>query len=146
MRIKSSKPDRRLIFLLNAAQRRLQRHFAEQVGVTTSQGGVLFVLGTRDGTLMGEAGAALELGMPGMSGLAERMVDAGLIDKRADPEDGRASRLWLTPAGRAALARIKIHVAELNVRLMQGFNDAEIGTVARWLAHVAASFPKGEEE
>jgi DNA-binding MarR family transcriptional regulator len=141
--------DRRLIFLLNVAQRRLQRWVAVQApkgGVTPSQSGLLFVLGKRDGVLMNEAGAALDLGMPGISGLADRMVEAGLIEKRADPNDGRAARLWLTSAGRKALARAKAGVAALNARLTEGFSDAEIDIVARWLASVQMKFPKGDDE
>src|SRR5262249_43902427 len=131
------------------AQRRLQRYLAGETqrgGVTAAQSGLLFVLGNRDGVLMGEAGAALDLGMPGISGLVERTVEAGLIEKRPDPDDGRASRLWLTPAGRRALARAKAGVAELNARLTQGFSDSEIDVVARWLRHVQQAFPKGDEE
>jgi DNA-binding MarR family transcriptional regulator len=141
--------DRRLIFLLNVAQRRLQRWLAAQRpkgGVTATQSGLLFVLGRRDGVLMGEAGAALDLGMPGISGLSDRMMEAGLIEKRADPNDGRAWRLWLTASGRKALARTKAGVAELNARLTEGFSDAEIEIVARWLTSLQAKFPKGEDE
>ena len=141
--------DRRLIFQLNVAQRRLQRYLAAQSargGVTPSQSGLLFVLGKRDGVLMSEAGAALDLGMPGISGLADRMVDAGLIAKRADPDDGRAWRLWLTSAGRKALARAKAGVAELNARLADGFSDAEIEVVSRWLTGVQTKFPRGDDE
>jgi len=114
--------------------------------VTAAQSGLLFVLGKRDGALMGEAGAALDLGMPGISGLSDRMVEASLIEKRADPDDGRAWRLWLTPAGRKALARTKTRVAALNRRLTEGFTDAEIDIVARWLSHVRTTFPKGDDE
>jgi DNA-binding MarR family transcriptional regulator len=131
------------------AQRRLQRFLAAQTqgdGVTAAQSGLLFVLGKRDGALMGEAGAALDLGMPGISGLAERMCEAGLIEKRADPNDGRASRLWLTLAGRRALARTKANVATLNAQLTEGFTDAEIDVVARWLNHVQRKFPRGDNE
>jgi DNA-binding MarR family transcriptional regulator len=39
---------------------------------------------------MGEAGAALDLGMPGIRRLVDRMIGAGPIEKRADPNDGRA--------------------------------------------------------
>jgi DNA-binding MarR family transcriptional regulator len=127
----------------------LQRFLATQTqegGVTAAQSGLLFVLSKRDGVLMGEAGAALDLGMPGISGLAERMAEAGLIEKRADPDDGRASRLWLTPAGRKALARTKANVTALNARLTQGFTQTEIDIVARWLTHVRATFPKGDDE
>lgn len=144
-----SGPDRRLIYLLNVAQRRLQRFVAAQTkagGVTSAQSGLLFVLGKRDGVLMGEAGAALDLGPPGISGLAERMVEAGLIEKRADPDDGRASRLWLTAPGRKALARTKTGIAELNARLIEGFSDAEIDIVSRWLTSVQSKFPRGDDE
>lgn len=147
--ILSATLDRRLIFLLNVAQRRLQRWLAAQApkgGVTAAQAGLLFVLGRRDGMLMGEAGAALDLGMPGISGLSDRMIGAGLIEKRADPNDGRAWRLWLTASGRKALARSKAGVAELNARLTDGFTDAEIEIVARWLTGLQAKFPKGEDE
>ena len=141
--------DRRLIFLLNVAQRRLQRFVAAQTrdgGVTSAQSGLLFVLGRTDGVLMGEAGAALDLGMPGISGLAERMVEAGLIEKRADPADGRAWRLFLTVSGRKALARTKARVAELTARLTEGFSATEIDIVSRWLISVQSKFPKGDDE
>jgi DNA-binding MarR family transcriptional regulator len=147
MRTKSPPPDRRLIYLLNVAQRRVQRFVATQRdGATPAQSGLLFVLGKQDGLAMGEAGAALDLGPPGISGLAERMVEAGLIDKRSDPADGRAARLWLTGAGRKELSRAKTGAADINARLMDGFTDAEIDIVSRWLKAVQTKFPRGDDE
>jgi len=143
----ATRPDRRLVFLLNVAQRRLQRWVAtktEKSGVTAAQSGLLFILGQRDGALMGEAGTALDLGPPGISGLVDRMTMAGLIERRADPDDGRAWRLWLTPSGRVALAQSKAGLAEINARLADGFTDAEIDIVARWLTSFQTRFPKGE--
>ena len=141
--------EHRLVFLLTVAQRRLQRWMASRAqasGVTAAQSGLLFILGQRDGVLMGEAGAALDLGPPGISGLVDRMTEANLIRRRADPDDGRAWRLWLTPAGRAAMAQSKAGLVEVNARLTEGFTDAEIDIVARWLASVQQKFPKGENE
>ena len=145
----SARQDRRLVFLLNVAQRRLQRWVAartESNGVTATQSGLLFILGQRDGILMGEAGTALDLGPPGISGLVDRMTAAHLIERRADPDDGRAWRLWLTPVGRVALAQSKAGLAEINARLVEGFTDAEIEIVARWLTSFQTRFPKGEEQ
>jgi DNA-binding MarR family transcriptional regulator len=145
----TARREHRLVFLLNVAQRRLQRWIAaqnQQSGVTAVQSGLLFVLGLRDGVLMGEAGAALDLGPPGISGLVDRMTAANLIRRRADPDDGRAWRLWLTPAGRAALAQSKAGLAEINARLTDGFTDAEIDVVARWLTGLQSKFPRGEDE
>ncbi len=145
----TARREHRLVFLLNVAQRRLQRWIAaqnQQSGVTAVQSGLLFVLGLRDGVLMGEAGAALDLGPPGISGLVDRMTAANLIRRRADPDDGRAWRLWLTPAGRAALAQSKAGLAEINARLTDGFSEAEIDVVARWLTGLQSKFPRGEDE
>src|SRR5437868_9037879 len=145
----SPRREHRLVFLLNVAQRRLQRWMAARTqasGVTAAQSGLLFILGQHDGALMGEAGAALDLGPPGISGLVDRMAAAGLIKRRADPEDGRAWRLWLTPAGRAALAQSKAGLCEINARLADGFTDAEIDVVARWLIGLQNKFPRGEDE
>ena len=75
----TARREHRLVFLLSVAQRRLQRWIAaqtQQSGVTAAQSGLLFVLGQRDGVLMGEAGAALDLGPPGISGLVDRMTGA----------------------------------------------------------------------
>src|SRR5256714_7033536 len=144
----SPRPEHRLVFLLNVAQRRLQRWMAAQTqhtGVTAAQSGLLFILGQRDGVLMGEAGAALDLGPPGISGLVDRMIAAKLIQRRPDPEDGRAWRLWLTPAGRAALAETKAGLSEINARLTGGFSDAELDVVARWLTRFPTKFSKRED-
>jgi DNA-binding MarR family transcriptional regulator len=141
--------EHRLVFLLNVAQRRLQRWMAARTqnsGVTAAQSGLLFILGQRDGVLMGEAGAALDLGPPGISGLVDRMTAANLIERRADPDDGRAWRLWLTPAGRVAMAQSKAGLVEVNARLTEGFTEAEIDVVARWLTTMQTRFPRGEDE
>jgi DNA-binding MarR family transcriptional regulator len=145
----SQRREHQLVFLLNVAQRRLQRWMAARAqasGVTAAQSGLLFILGQRDGVLMGEAGAALDLGPPGISGLVDRMTAASLIRRRADPDDGRAWRLWLTPAGRAAMAQSKAGLTEINARLTEGFTEAEINVVARWLTTVQTRFPRGEDE
>src|SRR6478735_11661752 len=145
----SPRREHRLVFLLNVAQRRLQRWMAARAqasGVTAAQAGLLFILGQRDGALIGEAGAALDLGPPGISGLVDRMTAAGLIERRADPDDGRAWRLWLTQAGRVALAQSKAGLAEVNARLTHGFTEAEIDVVARWLTSLQSKFPRGEDQ
>ena len=145
----TARREHRLVFLLNVAQRRLQRWMAarqQNSGVTSTQAGLLFILGKRDGVLMGEAAAALDLGPPGISGLVDRMTAANLIKRRADPDDGRAWRLWLTPAGRTAMAESKAGLAEVNARLTDGFTDAEIDVVARWLTTMQTRFPRGEDE
>jgi DNA-binding MarR family transcriptional regulator len=136
--------DHRLVYLLNVGQRRLQRWTQARAalgGMTASQSGLLFFLAKHDGALIGEAAAALDLGAPGMSGLADRTERAGLIERRADEADRRASRLWLTAEGRVAMKRARAGLVELNARMIEGFSAAEIDVVARWLASLQDKFP-----
>jgi DNA-binding MarR family transcriptional regulator len=130
------------------AQRRVQRAIATSSAdaVPPAQAGLLFVLGKQDGALMGEAGAALDLGPAGISGLVDRMAAAGLVERRADLRDARASRIFLTARGRKALVRAKDVAHETNARLMEGFTAQEIDTVARWLTGIQGKFPKGDSE
>ncbi|WP_025032424.1 MarR family winged helix-turn-helix transcriptional regulator [Bradyrhizobium sp. DOA9] len=134
----------RLIYLLSVAQRRVQRWMAArpESEVTPAQAGLLFILGRRDGVLMGEAGAALDMGPAGISGLVDRTVAAKLVERRADREDGRAFRIWLTPKGRTVLAQAKAGAAEINAVLTEGFTAAEIDIVARWLTSIQDKFPR----
>ncbi|MDF0578309.1 MarR family winged helix-turn-helix transcriptional regulator [Bradyrhizobium yuanmingense] len=138
----------RLIYLLSVAQRRLQRWMAArpESEVTPAQAGLLFILGKQDGVLMGEAGAALDMGPAGISGLVDRTVAAKLVERRADREDGRAFRIWLTPKGRIALAQAKTSAAEVNAALTEGFTAAEIDIVARWLTSIQDKFPRRSDE
>jgi DNA-binding MarR family transcriptional regulator len=138
----------RLIYLLSVAQRRLQRWMAAQPEneVTPAQAGLLFILGKQDGILMGEAGAALDLGPAGISGLVDRTAAAKLVERRADGEDGRAWRVWLTSKGRTALAQAKAGAAEVNAALTEGFTGAEIDIVARWLTSIQDKFPRGADQ
>ena len=65
---------------------------------------------------------------------------------RTGRRNGRAWQLWLTPAGRAALAETRTGLTELNARLTEGFTDAEIDVVARWLTSLQTKFPTGDEQ
>lgn len=145
---KAAAKHHRLIYLLSVAHRRLQRWMAAQPQstVTPAQAGLLFILGKQDGVLIGEAGAALDMGPAGISGLVDRTAAAKLIDRRADREDGRAWRIWLTPKGRTALAQAKASAAEVNAALTQGFTAAEIDIVARWLTSIQDKCPRGADE
>ncbi|MFM0171713.1 MarR family winged helix-turn-helix transcriptional regulator [Paraburkholderia sediminicola] len=141
--------DHRLVYLLNVGQKRLNRWSQTRTaagGVTAAQAGLLFFLGKNDGALTSEAAAALDLKAPGMSGLVDRAERAGLVERHSDELDRRASRLWLTAAGRAALKRSKSGLAELNARLTEGFTASEIDVVARWLTSLQDKFPDVEEE
>lgn len=139
----------RLFFLLAAANRRVQRWAEAEMaadGLTSAQAGVLFTLGQKDGALIGELSEVLDAAPSAMSGLIDRMERAGLVERRADPADGRAQRLFLTDQGRAARARARDGLAAANARLTQGFSDDEIAVIGRWLTGLTERIPKGDKQ
>ena len=146
----STPPNHRLVFLLNAGHRRVQRwiegKMAAEGGLTAAQSGVLFFLGERDGALIGEAADALDLAPSAMTGLVDRMARAELVERRADPKDGRAMRLHLTDKGRIARDTAKAGLRGVNAQLTEGFTDEEISVVSRWLTSLQTKFPKGEPQ
>jgi DNA-binding MarR family transcriptional regulator len=142
----STPPDRRLFFLLSAGSRRVQRlieaELASAGGLTSAQSGLLFFLGGEGGALIGEAAEALDVAPSAMTGLVDRMERSGLVARRPDPDDGRAQRLHLTDKGREARAFALNGLAEINQTLTDGFTEAEVDAIARWLASLQAKFPR----
>ena len=135
--------DRRFIYLLNVAQRRVQHWTREQFGdITAAQAGALFLLDQADGVLIGDVGRMLGIGAPATTGLLDRMEAAGLVERRPDANDGRATRLLLTSKGRTARVAAKARATAINIRLVDGFSDTELDTVARWLRTVDQRFAK----
>lgn len=132
------------IFLLNSSQRRLQRwiesHRQPDFQVSAAQAGVLFVLEKQDGALAGDIAQTLDLVPSAVSGLIDRMQRQQLLERKKCPEDGRATRLWLTPLGRDQLVLFKTQLMALNLRLTQGFTSDELAIVERWLNHIRQEF------
>lgn len=138
--------DRRFVYLLSVAHRRLQRWSEAQAGsVTAAQAGVLFSLKPGAGSLIGDVAKLLGVGAAGISGLVDRMEAAGLVRRAPDPTDGRAVRLVMTETGQAARDVAKARAAATNARLIEGFSEQELAVVARWLKHVDERFRKDDD-
>jgi DNA-binding MarR family transcriptional regulator len=68
---------------------------------------VLYTLSKCDGPIrLGELHRHVLLSQPALSRLVERLVERGLIERAADPSDGRGVRLSLTEAGRDRQRRV----------------------------------------
>jgi DNA-binding MarR family transcriptional regulator len=144
---KNPRQRARFIYLLNVAQRRLQAAIqSDSDGQTAARAGLLMALSPERGTPMGLLGQTLDLGAPAISNLVERAVRARLIERTADPADGRAWLITLTKAGLAKRKEAILGARELNARLCEGFTDSELETVARWLEAVRHKFPKRDKE
>jgi DNA-binding MarR family transcriptional regulator len=90
-------------------------------GLHPSEYGVLYALSKAPAGLRITALADdVLLTQAGISRLVARLESAGLVERVADPADGRASRIRLTEAGAAAQRRVGLrhgrHVAQIMTR------------------------------
>ena len=98
---------------------RMLRTFADQrarqFGISRAQWVVLMRLDRSEGLKQSELAEILDLQPISLTRLLDRLAENGLIERRADPNDRRANRLYLTPAARPLLEQL----AALGEDLMQ---------------------------
>ena len=94
-------------FLLAKAAQRWNEHLAERFAaagwgdVSPSYGSALVPLFEEDGLRMGELARRARLSKQAVTELVRRLERDGLVERRPDPTDGRASVVFLTERSRA---------------------------------------------
>ena len=75
---------------------------------------------------------------PTMVGVLDRLVEAGLVERRVAAHDRRANTVHLTGGGRAILRVADKEIGKLRDGLLEGLSEAELRTTIAVLAHVGA--------
>ncbi len=98
--------EARVVTTLLRFHNRLERRMGEALGVhglTLPQFDVLATLWHGEGITQQELAERLLVSKGNVVGLIDRVGAAGWVERRPDPEDRRANRLYLTEAGRRTL-------------------------------------------
>jgi MarR family transcriptional regulator, transcriptional regulator for hemolysin len=77
-----------------------------QYGISQAQWSVLVRLERQEGLKQSELAEMLDLQPISLTRLLDRLAENGLIERRPDPNDRRANRLYLKPAARPLLERL----------------------------------------
>ena len=94
---------RQLVAQLVESSRLLRNHIDQRAkgrGTTRAQWIVLFRLREQEGLSQVDLAEVLELQPISLVRLLDRLVEHGLLERRQDPRDRRANRLFLTASGR----------------------------------------------
>lgn len=124
--------------LFRAADQRTR----SQIGLSTTQLAVLFILSRADGQPISEISKTLAMGKSSLTGLIDRMCDKGLVRRAASATDGRVTNVYLQPQGQDALNRGREETKRFNQALLAPFSVEEQDTIERFLTHLAEDADK----
>ncbi len=103
------------------------------LGITRSQWWVLVFLSRRDGMTQTALAADLELTKVAIGGLLDRMEAAGFVERRADHNDGRARRVYLTRAGAKMVTAIRESVEAIELEILDRIPEPALEQAAETL-------------
>ena len=116
---------------------RLLRTYADQrareFGMTRAQWAVLSRVERSEGLKQCELADVLDLQPITLTRLIDRLCDGGLIERRSDPDDRRAKRLYLTPAARPVLDGLTRLGKDMMATVLAGIEPTAIDQL---LAHL----------
>src|ERR1700728_2419279 len=121
--------NREFAFSLNDVARMLRTYAdqkASQFGMTRAQWVVLVRLDRFEGLKQSELADMLDLQPITLTRLLDKLSDCGLIERRPDPNDRRAKRLFLTPAARPLLKQLSGLGEETMSGATEGLSQDEI--------------------
>jgi DNA-binding MarR family transcriptional regulator len=122
--------ERSMGFLLHDVARLMRKRFeqharSQTLALTRSQASVLGHLARQEGINQVTLAQLMELEPITLVRLLDRLQDAGLIERRADPQDRRARVLYLTPQARPLLDRVGALARDVYDEALAGLSKPE---------------------
>ena len=111
-------------------------HRAKSRGTTRAQWIVLFRLRQQEGLSQVDLADVLELQPISLVRLLDRLVEHGLLERRPDPKDRRANRLFLTRAGRQLVDDLDSLRDAIAIDVLREIPDAAIETSLKTLVDI----------
>lgn len=121
-------PDTNFGLLVHDVARLMRANFHRRVqplGLTQAQWRALFHLSRNEGIKQVVLAEILEVQPITLARLVDRLEDAGWAERRPDPSDRRAFRLFVTAKAQPVLERIRELAAETREEAMKGLGRRE---------------------
>jgi MarR family transcriptional regulator for hemolysin len=122
-------PKREIAFQIMDVARMLRTYAdqrARQFGISRAQWAVLIRIERTEGLKQSELAEILDLQPISLTRLLDRLAANGLIERRPDPNDRRANRLYLKPAARPLLDQLAELGTDMMATVLQGLDAKTI--------------------
>ena len=132
-------------FLMNDTARLFRRAFnarTKSSGVTALQWRLISYLKRQEGIRQGPLAELIEVEPITLSRMVDRLAEAGLVERRADPADRRAWQLHLTSRARDLLEVMRQATDQLNEEATEGLSDAERAQLAALVGRIRCNLSR----
>ena len=142
---KSLSPGREFAFALHDVAR-LMRTLADQrarvLNMTRAQWAVLKRLEMNEGAKQAELAEQLDLQPITLARLVDKLAGLGLVERRDDPNDRRANRLYLTEKSTPVLEQLGALGEELVGQALENFDAFEIEALNKNMERIRANLKR----
>lgn len=125
-----------LLGVIGRLQRTQMNEALAAIGIYAGQEMFLWRLWREDGLTQSQLVERLCVQPPTVSKMLDRMEKAGLVTRRPDPDDSRASRVYLTEQGRKSQQAVSEVWKHIEQRLTEGLSLEERLLLRRLLLQV----------
>jgi MarR family transcriptional regulator, transcriptional regulator for hemolysin len=122
-----------LVHDVSRLRRRVVDRALKPLGVTRSQWWVLAFLSRSDGMSQVALADELDLGKVALGQLVDRLEKTGFVTRRADGDDRRVKRIFLTKRSHALIARIRQSVSVTEKEILEKIDEADLKATVRAL-------------
>ena len=132
-------------FLLNDTARLFRRAMDERArvtGVTSLQWRMLARVARAPGMRQNELADLLEVEPITVSRMIDRLVESGLLERRADPDDRRAWRIYLTQGAAPQLETLRVIGTEIGDEAFAGITNAQLAQMNDTLDAIRANLSR----
>ncbi len=109
------------------------------LNVTRSQWWVLAYLSREDGMTQSQLAEELDIGKVAIGGLIDRLEKSGYLRRDADAADRRVNRVFLEPAGKQLVTRMRKVNHKLNAQILAGLDDERLEMTATVLIAIKSN-------
>lgn len=134
-------------FLVTDVARIMRREFdcrARRIGVTRSQWRTLVIVSRNEGCNQGMLADRMEVEPISVARMIDRLEEAGLLERRRDPSDRRAWRIYLTPAAQPLLEQLRKIGEELHEDAMHGLTGTQRTDLEAMIARIRDNLQNDE--
>jgi DNA-binding MarR family transcriptional regulator len=112
------------------------RELLHEIGLYRGQPPLLDILYDEEGLTHSELATRLQVAPATVTKMLQRMEKAGFLLRRADPEDQRVSRVYLTGAGHEIRAEMRARLGQLAEETLAGLSAEERAVLRELLLRV----------